>query len=180
MAGTGPPDLHGLAVDLLAAMVEALDTIPAYEPTLVGAPDRAFVSPGTPVFDCCDQVAIHPPFISFGDTSPAGLAAGKRHIFGAINHVTLLGTATRCIPSIDDLGRSPSTTALQEAARQLNADAWALHNHLYNLQSSGLLLSLCDEVFFDGISAVQPSGGCAGWTVTVRAYLDGYTETFST
>lgn len=180
MAGTGPADLHALAVEFLAAMVESLDTIPAYEAGLEGAPARAFVSPGTPVWDCCDQIAIHPPLIQQGGTAPGGLAAGKRHLTGTINHVTLLGTATRCIPTIDDLGRAPTPDALQASAEQLNADGWALWNHLYNLQSSGLLLSLCDQVFFDGINAVVPAGGCAGWTVTVRAYLDGYPETFGT
>lgn len=180
MAGTGPQDLHTLAVDLLAAMVESLDTIPVYEASLIGAPERQFVSPGTPVWDCCDQIAIHPPLIQQGGTEPSGLAAGKRHLFGTITHVTFLGTATRCIPTVDDLGRAPTLAALQASAEQLNADGWALWNHLYNLQSSGLLLSLCDQVFFDGISAVAPSGGCAGWTVQVRAYLDGYPETLST
>lgn len=180
MAGVGPGDLHALAVELLDAVVESLNTIPTYDAGLLGAPERVFVSPGTPVFDCCDQVAVHPPLIQFGDTSPGGLASGKRHLFGVINHVTLLATSTRCIPTIDDLGRSPSLAALQASAEQLNADAWALHNHLFHLQSSGLLLSLCDEVFFDGISMVQPSGGCAGWLVQVRAYLDGYSETLST
>lgn len=49
----GPGDLYDLAQDLLAACVEALDTIPTYEPTLDGAPDRAFVVGGQPAADCC-------------------------------------------------------------------------------------------------------------------------------
>lgn len=180
MAGTGPDDLHALAVEFLDAIVEALDTIPVFNSALDGAPERAFVSPGTPVFDCCDQIAIHPPVVSAGGTSPGGLAEGKRHVYGMINHVSLLASVTRCIPTIDEFGRAPSVASLQASAEQLNADGWALWNHLYNLQSSGLLLSLCDQVFFDGINATAPSGGCAGWTVSVRAYLDGYSETLGT
>ena len=48
MAGTGPSDLYDTCVLVLDAAVDALDTIPSLAPELLGAPERAFVSPGTP------------------------------------------------------------------------------------------------------------------------------------
>lgn len=177
-------DLDALAHALLDACIEALDTIPAFDATLKGAPDRTFVSPGNPVADCCEQLAVHVPIIGEADTSPGGLNAGKRYATARINHVGLLATITRCVPTgVESPGgdyRPPSPSSLSAAAAQIDADGWALWNHLFNLQSSGLLLSLCDEVFFDGITAAAPSGGCGGWQVAVRAYLGGYSESFST
>lgn len=174
MAGVG--DLHSLASQLLAACATSLDTIPLTS-SLEGAPERRFVSLGLPVLDCCDQLAVHIPFVNHGETSPGGLASGKRFLTGALNHTSFIITLTRCYPSpFDDLGNymAPAPAVLEATAEQGNADAWALWNGLYMLQSSDQLLSLCDEVFFDGISAMTPSGGCAGWTGQVRASLDGY------
>lgn len=176
MAGIG--DLHALARLLLDSCAEALDTIPTYNAALLGAPSRKFVSPGLPVIEvnCCDQLTVYVQTVTH-------TALSEKVQLGAINHVAMIVQISRCIPSgFDQMGnyRPPSTAALDGASTQLDVDAWALWNHLFNLQSSGLLLSLCDEVSFDGISAIVPSGGCAGWTAQVRAQLDGYPETFST
>lgn len=177
-------DLHALAVGILAAGAEALDSVFAYDATLQGAQERQFVSPGIPVLDCCDQLTVHVAGINQADTTPGGMPAGKRHLTGAINHVTFLLTSTRCIPtgstSSTGLYSPPSVASMSEAARQLDADAWALWNHLFWLQASDQLLNLCDEVFFDGISTLPPSGGCAGWVAQIRAYLGGHQVSFST
>jgi hypothetical protein len=179
-----PGDLHVLANAILAAAVDALNSVNAFDATLLGAQDRRFVSPGLPVLDCCDQLTVHIPLINQADTTPSGLAAGKRHLTGTINHVTMMVTSTRCIPvgttSAAGQFTPPTATELAEAARQLDADAWALWNHLYAMQASDQLLNLCDEVFFDGISTLPPSGGCAGWVAQVRAYLGGYPVSFGT
>src|SRR6185295_13454147 len=92
-------DLHALAVEILTASAEALDTIPVYDATLDGSQPRQFVSPGLPVLDCCGQLAVYVPLISQADTAPSGLAAGKRHLTGAINHVTIQVVSSRCIPN---------------------------------------------------------------------------------
>lgn len=177
-------DLHALAELILESAAEALDTIPGFDAGLEGAQPRQFVSPGQPVLDCCGQLAVYVTGVGFGDTSPGGLASGKRHLHGAINHPTFQIVSSRCIPNgfNETTGQynPPLAAVLTAAAAQLDADAWVLHNHLYHLQSSGLLLNLCDEVFFDGITAMLPSGGCAGWIAQIRAYLDGYTESFGT
>ena len=181
--GTSPADLHTLAEDLLAVCVEALETIPGYDPALAGAPDRAFVSPGVPVFDwvepapdgvgCCDQVAVHVEAITDAPTSPGGLAAGQKK--AKINHVTLIATVTRCVPSWMG-GLPPAVVDLEEAAAQINADGWALWNHIFNEMLAGTFLEACTEAFFDGMRALRPSGMCGGWVLTFRAQLDGYEE----
>lgn len=171
----GPGDLHALAEEYLAACSDALDTIPSYEPQLLGAPARQFVSPGLPAWDCCDQLAVYVQPINEADTTPGGLAAGKRHTTGRINHVRLSAGITRCIPTDVE----PPPGQLTASAEQLNADAWALWNHIFNLVRSGQLLTLCQEMFFEGINPVIPSGGCGGWVVNVRVELDGYLETLS-
>lgn len=178
MAGIG--DLQALSEALLDACAEALDTVHAEDPALLGAPPRQFVSAGLPVWDCCEQLVVHVVGLVEGETSPGGNAAGKRYAYGRINHVLLNATLTRCITPPGAMGDPPPVAAMQADGIQHNADGWALWNHLYNLQSSGLFLTLCDEVFFEGITAAAPAGGCAGWVVAVRAYLGGYTETLTT
>lgn len=171
--------MHAIGQLLLDSSAEALDTIPVFDASLEGSQSRQFVSPGLPVMDCCGQLAVYVPFLG-GD----GDDTGKRHLHGAINIVTYQIISSRCIPNGFDpntgLYHPPPAASLTAAAKQLNYDGWALYNHLFHLQASGLLLSLCDEVFFDGLNALLPSGGCAGWTAQVRAQVDGYTETFST
>lgn len=176
----GPGDVHAFAEAFLDACIEALDTIPTFDPLLLGAPERAFVSPGVPVWDCCEQLAVHVPMLGEAGTTPAGLEAGKRANRARINNVTAIATITRCIPTGAE-GQSgdyqpPTAAALNVAAEQIHADGWALWNHLFNLKASAQLLTLCDGMFFDGVIAAVPSGGCAGWTVPVRAVIDGYQE----
>jgi hypothetical protein len=179
--GTSPEDLHVLAEELLAVVVEALDTIPGYAPALGGSPERTFVSPGVPVFDwvepafdgagCCDQVAVHVDAITDAPTSPGGLAAGQKN--AKINHVTLIATVTRCVPASLN-GLPPDVADLEDASAQINADGWALWNHIFNLIRSGDFLESCTEAFFDGMRAIRPSGGCGGWLLSFRCQLDGY------
>lgn len=166
----GPGDLHALALEVLETSADALDTIPVFEPHLLGAPDRQFVSPNAPVWDCCDQLAVWPTPLSEADTSPGGLAAGHRVRLGRINHVLFSIEITRCVPTDVE----PAPAVLTASAEQLNADAWTLWNYLYNAIESGAILTLCQEVFFEGITAVSPSGGCGGWTANIRVQLDGY------
>jgi hypothetical protein len=177
-------DLHVLATAILDSCAEALDSIPAFDATLDGAQPRQFVSPGIPVLDCCDQLSVHTVLVNQADTTPGGLDAGTRDRHGTVNHVTLQVTSTRCIPTGTTTATGkftpPSEEDLTTSAKQLHADAWALWNHLYWLKASGQLLNLCDAMFFDGISTLPPSGGCAGWLAQIRAYLDGYVVSFGT
>lgn len=178
-----PDALHQFALEFLAECVEALDSIPILVPGqgLIGAPERRFVSPGLPVWDCCEQLAVHAAPMNEADTTPSGLDAGRRSArFARINHPSFIATITRCVPTAEMSSsgsvKLPGTVDLTMAARQINADGWALWNRLFNAVYAGRLLTLCDEVFWDAIIPVVPAGGCAGWTVTMRASLPGYTE----
>jgi hypothetical protein len=175
----GPTDLHAAALELLNASVEALDTIPTYDATLDGAPDRAFVASGTPAIDCCDQLTVNVSQVQSAPLAPGGLATG-RQIAAKINHVFLIVTITRCYPMPDDQGTPPSPDDIQAAAEQLNADGWALWNHLYNLWRADQLFTLCDEVFWDALRPLGPAGGCAGWVLGIHISLDGYEEAIAT
>lgn len=178
MAGVGPADLHALALELLAADIAALDTIPISAPGLEGSPERAFVSPGRPAIDCCPQLTVHVESVNDAATSPGGLGAGRRQA-GKKNQVRLITTIVRCV--IDNRGgqgitEMPLMADLEATAEQVNADAWALWNYLYCLWRSGDLLSLCSEMLFEGMRQMGEEGRCAGWTLTISASLDGYCD----
>jgi hypothetical protein len=176
VAGQDAQDLHSLAQEFLDACVDSLDTIPTFAPGLAGAPERNFISPGAPVDDCCDQLTVHVSAITEAATGSGGLQAGRRATESRVNLVRLVATIKRCIPTIGSDGQFPNADELEEAAAQLDADAWALWNHIYNLIRTDELFTLCGQVNQDGIQAVAPSGGCAGFTMTVRVGLDGYEE----
>jgi hypothetical protein len=167
-----PTDLQTLCLDVLTAAEQALDTIPGFAPGLEGAPARTFVSAGQPALDCCNQLSVNAATIREGATAPGGLGAGTRHRMNfRLNHVGINVWITRCLDT-DQL--PPPVTALTALAEQVNADGWALWNHLWNLARSGDLVSLCDEVFFDALTPLQPSGGCSGWLLNLRVELHGY------
>ena len=165
-------DLQLTCEELLAAAIDALDTIPTFDPGLAGAPDRTYVSPGLPAFDC-EQLTVHAAAATEAATSPAGLQAGKRHATMRENLVTLVVTDVRCIcdPNSGDI---PSAAVLQASAEQVNADGWALWNYVWNLMRSGELFSVCEAKYWDGLRSINPSGCHGGWTLAIRVRLDGY------
>ena len=173
----GPADLHALAEEYLAACVEALDTIPDLA-GLGGSPPRSFVTHGRPVLDCCDQLTVNVDNVVESPTGRVPGATSKSTKTGWTNLVALVATISRCIPVPDTHGNLPPVADMVASSTQLNADNWALWNHVHNLVAAGLLFDQCGEVYFDGIRALQPSGGCAGWVMQVRVSLDGYPEEF--
>lgn len=161
--GNGPGDLHALALEYLNACILALNTIPDYE-SLGGAPVRAFVAPGPPAFDCCDQLSVH-----------VGLITERESALGAqINQVQLVAFITRCVPMPNDDGTPPEMAAQQAAAEQINADKWALWNYLHLAIEDGLLFDRCCGVLWGQLSPLTPSGGCGGSQLTLTVCFDGY------
>lgn len=170
MAGTGPTDLHDLAQEFLDACAEALDTIPAYDAGLLPAPDRQFVSYGPVALDCCEQLAVHVAPITEAHSAP-GLPKAS---FMRINHVALTVTASRCIPTIEALGRLPTPFEQDAAAQQINADKWALWNYLFALIRNGQLFDRCCDVIWGPLLPLQPNGGCGGSSLTITVCFGGY------
>ncbi len=190
--GLGPDDLHQIALDLLTACAASLDEIPTLLPGegLVGAPTRQIIYPGEPVWDCCEQLVVHSPGIGDEFTRPASPApvSGFKHKHGAwIPLVNLTVTIGRCVPQGEVKMKAkqyipPTAIALTDAARQINADGWALYNGIKNRLYQGILSELCSSWKWQGVNSATPAGGCAGWTINFQAQLDGYgaTDTIST
>lgn len=170
--GTDPSDLKALADTFLAACVEALDTIPTALPTLDGAPMRSFVAPGRPAADCCPQLTVHVAGIT--DDQLGSFVPGRSAMTTRQNQVTLVMTLFRCAPTDTVM---PKQSELVAAATQVDADAWALWNHLFNMIRAGTLFSQCAEVKWGFLSALEPQGQCVGWVWPVDVALDGYEET---
>ena len=169
-------DLHDdLATQFLAACVEALDTIPDADATLEGAPERRFISANAPAPDCCPQLTVHTGTLSEGSAAPARPKTSIAHI----NHVQLLATIVRCTPQ-PNINTSPTEAEQEAAAEQINADKWALWNHIYNMIREGLLFDKCGDVIWNGITPLGPSGGCGGSVLTVTVSFDGYESVFGT
>ncbi len=179
-------DLHSFAEELRIASIEALDTLPLISSGLAGAPARTYVSPGRPAFDnCCGddeggQLTVNYALITPKQT--ANIVAGTAgRICARLDLVQFNVTIIRCMPTASGpYGEAPTAISLDDAAAQTDADAWALWNHLWNMVCAGALLSMCQEVFFDGLRALDPSGGCAGSVLALRVQLNGYEESIAT
>jgi hypothetical protein len=172
----GPADLTALAQQFLNACIQALDTIPSFVPGLAGAPARSFIAPGPPVFDCCPQLTVHVAQIN---SLPHNVEVGHSASYTMENIVTLVASSIRCVEALGTDGNPPTPVLQQQEASQINADGWALWNHIYNLVAAGLLFTLCGRVYFDRVQFLTPQGGCGGVAFQVRAELDGYMETLS-
>jgi hypothetical protein len=176
MAGVGPTDLHdSLAVDTLAAAVEALDTVPTYAPALGGAPERQYIAPGQVAIDC-EQVTVFVGPLTEGASAPTP----PRASFARINRVALIITVVRCVPTVDNRGVPPSPEAMQEAAAQINADKWALWNHLYNMIRNDQLFERCCDVIWGQLQPLAQQGGFGGSVLAINVCFEGYDEAFGT
>lgn len=174
MAGVDPGDLYLLCEELLTACEEALNTVPVTQPSLEGAPIRSFVAPGRPAADCCPQLTVHT--VGVTDDQLGALVPGRSYMTTRMNQVTLAVTLFRCAETDKVM---PAVLELEASAQQVNADGWALWNHLYNMVRAGVLFSLCGEVKFGILSSLPPEGGCVGWYWPIEIALDGYEETLS-
>ena len=164
-------DLQTLMLAVLTAAEAALDEIPGFAPGLSGAPERTFVSAGTPALDCCNQLSVNAYTIREAQTGAGGLQAGQRHRYNArINLVGVQVYVTRCLNTPNDIPTPAEQTALAE---QTNADAWALWNYMFRQAD---LVALCDGLFMDAITPLTPSGGCMGWLLNMRLQLAGYED----
>jgi hypothetical protein len=175
MAGTGPLDLYDITEELLLASVEALDMIPNFSPGLGGAPERAFISNGTPSFDCCPMLAVSSAPIRQAPTAPLDMGAGTRHQQDFWkNYAGWNIWIIRCGPTADVI---PTPEELNAISEQTYTDAWALWNYLPNRAAdrSDPLFSICGGVFFDTIAPVTPAGNCYGWLMNIRAEVEGFT-----
>ena len=169
----GPTDLQTLCEAVLDASVAALDTLPGFAGGLEGAPSRAYVTDGQPALNC-PQLTVNAYTTRELATEPLGAGAGTRHKQDfRKNLVGVQVWIARCRA----LDTPLDPVRVQAVATQINADAWALWNYLWNINrqgSSDPLVTICDEFYMDSLTPLQPSGQYAGWVLQLRVELAGY------
>ncbi len=165
-------DVFDIAEAFLAASVDALNL------TAAGAPDRAFVAPGDPVLDCCDQLTVHTQAI--GDiglfAGNGALAPADRIQRGGAVFVTLVIQITRCVAVSTESGGklTPLSPAAQQASAEIiDEDGWALWLGLSDALKHGDLHEICSGAERLGGVKLQPQGGCGGWVFTYRYPIEG-------
>lgn len=137
--------------------------------TAGGTPERSYVAPATPIYDCCPFVCVWMPAVSEENTSPFSppAATGNRQRYGRINLISLNITVVRCAPETSDADE------IEVVAMQVMEDAWALWCGFHNALQDGTFLSLCDDVHFDRLTSIPERGKCVGVQLTLRANLGG-------
>lgn len=142
--------------------------------TVGGTPERSYIAPSEPAFDCCPMLSVYVPAITEETTAvgPGGAAGGHRSLTGSIILVTYIVHAIRCAPD-GGSGRLPSLEAIESVAQAVQQDGWALWNRLRSAIRCGEIFAECSEVYFDGGASIPEQGGCVGWTFTIRAALGG-------
>ncbi len=173
--GPGPASLYNAASRLLEVAADALDSLTVLG--LRGCPDRAYVSPGLPAFDC-EQLTVHVAAMSEEVTSPLSpnTATGQRHVFGRINTVTFTTTIVRCLRSVTDQNQPPPAVDEDLDALQLDCDAWSIWERFYWSARNNTLLDgdTCKIVRMQASHPVDPSGGVGGWLIQTQLQIDGF------
>jgi hypothetical protein len=166
--------MYDLASGYLEAIVAAMDS------TDTGAPQRAFVAPGQPVFETqCDQAAVYVPSLSDGATTPTQPPeiTGQRSRYGRVNLVGLTGYAIRCaaVSGSPNMYEALSDSTLSVQAKAVYEDGWAIWNWVNQLIRNDLLFGgTCGIAHFDRGSPYLTEGGLTGWQFQMRVQLDGY------
>lgn len=171
----GVGTLADYAEDLLANVVDALETTPAK------APAERFVSFGIPAVDC-EQVTTWVITLApeqTGPGTPPPIAGHRQNDPGLLQLATFGILVTRCVPTPSPPRNPiPSADVKTAKARETNQDIWAIWNWLYWSARKGTLFGgECSEFYFDPPAPLAISGGFAGWTAQLRTRIDGYDPT---
>ena len=166
----GVTDLDDLANELLTTVGTALLT------TAGGAIDRAYVSPGVPVIDCCPMLTVDVRTLTAENTAPTGPSPviGHRGVrVPALWLVSLVITVVRCAATVEEQ-QLPSIADLTANATAMNEDLWAIWNWLLEAKRDGLLFDgACTAMYLDPPLSIN-QGGCCGWTLQIRVPVNGY------
>lgn len=146
--------------------------------TVGGTPDLSYVYPSRPPVDCCPALIVWMGLLSEETTSPISPPAstGHRASYGRINLVTLTAWALRCSPPVNNDG-SVDLSEIARVAQEVQQDGWALFNGIYQAVNDGTFLDICTTVHFDRSAPLEERGGCVGWSMTIRAELNGIPNT---
>lgn len=172
MATGAVADLYNLADEYLTACFNAL----AFTPE--GSPDRAFVSPGSPSWDCPEQLTVHVGEPAQADTFPLQPSLAPAHrvtVQGEVDLISMTATILRCVPTMTENGAMPTPLEIDQAAQQTCADLWAIWSMLKIGKRDGTLFPPKDREFFlDPAVAVPQGGGAGGWQIPIRVQLGGF------
>lgn len=160
--------LSDLADELLGVAVASLET------TTAGAPDRSYVAPAAPAFDCCPFLSVTVDSLTEESTSPTSPAAApaRRTDFGSIILAGFSVWALRCSVSFNG-DQLPSPNEIAATALEVQEDGWALWNGLRHAIKNGEIFELCTGVHFDGGQPIPDQGMCVGWRFRIRAMIPG-------
>lgn len=171
MSITYPSDVTSLSDYADAVLGVAVDSLAT---TTAGAPDRAYVSPAQPTFDCCPMLTVVVTGLSEASTSPTTPAEipARRTDFGSVILAGYAVWALRCAPVIEN-GQLPSPSEIAAVALEVQEDGWALWNGLRHAHRRGDIFDGCLGVHFDGGVPINEQGGCVGWLFQIRAMIPG-------
>ena len=162
--------LHEFAGELLALCEAAVAT------TVGGPISRAFVAQSAPALDCCPQLTVHVQGLALDATTPSSPPASGAQIArpGTVNIVQLVVTVVRCSATWEPPGY-PSESAMNASAQESNQDLFAIWQAVkHAIRDGSLFEGRCFNVYLDAASPIADLGACAGWTIPVRATVQGY------
>lgn len=167
-----------LLTELARDLHSACEQILAF--TDAGSPALSYVSPGPPAIDCCEDgvgdgmLVVHVDGLGEEATQPVDtLGSGRRARLNRQNFAIYIITVTRCVP-LGENGELADLDHIEAAQAKVGDDAWALWNGLMARVRDGLLFTLCQSFKMVNAVPLPIEGGCAGWRITVQAYLPGY------
>lgn len=147
--------------------------------TTGGAISRSFVSTNRPALDCCPQLTVDLRQFNVEQTSPTtpAPATGQRARVHLVYVAGYTITVVRCssIADVDQNGL-PNITRIAEVAQWTTEDLWAIWNALRQswVAGDGFLDGNCKDLYLDPPNPISQEGGCVGWEITVRVWVDGY------
>lgn len=173
MPGVGPGDLWDLANEYLEACVVALGA------TSAGPPDRVFVSPGVPPWDCPNQLTVHVGAPIVADTLPLvpALAPLHRTQVHEVDLIALTATVLRCAPLMTDFAEMPTPASIDTVSQQTYADLWAIWNYLKTAKRAATLFAPKEREFALDPAVPVAMGDTCGWQIGIRVQLDGFVAT---
>jgi hypothetical protein len=163
--------------DYAAMLLDLCDDVLAT--TSGGQIARKGVVPWQPALDC-EMLAVSFTTLGLGATAPGAplLATARRHVYGALNLIGfVIHIARDCVPVAKGTrGGPPDMAENQVAAFEMSEDVWAIWNALPDAMEQGELFGgRCSELFMDNAAAIPASGQIAGYTISIRASIPGYT-----
>lgn len=164
------PDRVWLMAQSVKAAIEA-----GYTAAGVDLPERVFVSPGLPAWDCEElAVQVEANIGQEGDIAAEVLQPRLPGAGHALRAIRVALHMIRCVPTVDQAADEPviPTAAEEEyAAETILVDSQLMLNCLVAAQRAGDLPS-CSGLVFEQWQNVGPDGGLGGGILRVRLGLE--------